>query len=289
MSHQSSPAPTPLAVSKLTDGTVDVPIVAAATPFGTGYHVTVRMAGGMDAPTHDTVAGRYFLVRCGASTLEERLQNWQMYLRKPLFVAAVRAGGDAGDEWTLHIPDAVAPGHQWLLGLPAGAQLNLIGPLGNGFALDAHRRNLLLIGREARISRLLPLIDAMLDHGGRVTVVLVAPDGNRVRRDLMPRLPLAVELHVTDPDTWLEHVASLAQWPDQICAALPNTDLAALAGTIRRERLRFDPGLAFVLPDAELACGYGACLACVVPTANGGFTRACVNGPVFDLHRLVQA
>ncbi|MEZ4611521.1 MAG: hypothetical protein R2838_15015 [Caldilineaceae bacterium] len=51
--------------------------------------------------------------------------------------------------------------------------------------LGAHSRNLLLIGRDARMGRLLPLIDAMLDHGGRVTVVLVAADGDRVRRDLM--------------------------------------------------------------------------------------------------------
>ena len=114
MSHQSSPAPTPLAVSKLTDGTMDVPIVAAATPFGAAYHITVRMAGGLETGANDPVAGRYFLVRCGASSLEERLQNWQMYLRKPLFVAAVRSGGDAGDEWTLHIPD----GRPYRYGIP---------------------------------------------------------------------------------------------------------------------------------------------------------------------------
>jgi dihydroorotate dehydrogenase electron transfer subunit len=38
--------------------------------------------------------------------------------------------------------------------------------------------------------------------------------------------------------------------------------------------------------DADLACGYGACLACVVPLANGSLTRACVHGPVFDLLEL---
>ncbi|MEZ4715819.1 MAG: hypothetical protein R2851_06995 [Caldilineaceae bacterium] len=75
---------------------MDVPIVAAASPFGAAYHITVQMVGGMETGPNDPVAGRYFLVRCGASSLEERLQNWQMYLRKPLFVAAVRAGGDAG-------------------------------------------------------------------------------------------------------------------------------------------------------------------------------------------------
>ncbi|MEZ4611520.1 MAG: hypothetical protein R2838_15010 [Caldilineaceae bacterium] len=87
---------------------MDVPIVAAASPFGAAYHITVQMVGGMETGPNDSIAGRYFLVRCGASGLEERLQDWQMYLRKPLFAAAVRAGGEPGDEWTLHIPDAVA-------------------------------------------------------------------------------------------------------------------------------------------------------------------------------------
>ena len=51
-------------------------------------------------------------------------------------------------------------------------------------------------------------------------------------------------------------------------------------------RLRVEPDFAYLLVQADLLCGSGACLACVVPTAGGGLTRTCVHGPVFDLTRL---
>lgn len=274
------------AVSKLTDGTVDAVVVRAAEAFGAGYRLTVRLPAGLSVGGS---AGRYFLARCGAATLEERLSNWQMYLRRPLFAGDVRVGGAEGEEWELYLPDVTTPGNRWLLERLHGALLNLVGPLGNGFALDDHARNLLLVGRDERCGPLLPLIDAMLDRGGRVTLLLVETVPAQLRQDLLPRLPIAVEVHIADGDGWPAHVAELAQWADQICAALPHHELSTLALTIRRARLRFDPGFALVLPEADLACGYGACLACVVPTAGGGLTRACVNGPVFDLLRLTQA
>jgi dihydroorotate dehydrogenase electron transfer subunit len=30
-----------------------------------------------------------------------------------------------------------------------------------------------------------------------------------------------------------------------------------------------------------MGCGVGACLACVVPAAGGGYVRVCTEGPVF--------
>jgi dihydroorotate dehydrogenase electron transfer subunit len=34
--------------------------------------------------------------------------------------------------------------------------------------------------------------------------------------------------------------------------------------------------------EAYMACGYGVCLGCVVPTRDGDFVRVCVEGPVMD-------
>jgi hypothetical protein len=31
-----------------------------------------------------------------------------------------------------------------------------------------------------------------------------------------------------------------------------------------------------------MACGFGACFGCVVPTRDGGYARVCVDGPVLD-------
>jgi dihydroorotate dehydrogenase electron transfer subunit len=32
--------------------------------------------------------------------------------------------------------------------------------------------------------------------------------------------------------------------------------------------------------EAGMACGFGACFGCVVPTRDGGYVRLCVDGPV---------
>ena len=34
--------------------------------------------------------------------------------------------------------------------------------------------------------------------------------------------------------------------------------------------------------ESGMACGYGACFGCVVPTRAGGYLRVCVDGPVID-------
>ena len=34
--------------------------------------------------------------------------------------------------------------------------------------------------------------------------------------------------------------------------------------------------------ESGMACGYGACYGCVVPTREGGYLRVCVDGPVID-------
>ena len=38
--------------------------------------------------------------------------------------------------------------------------------------------------------------------------------------------------------------------------------------------------------EAGMACGFGACYGCVVPLAEGGYVRLCVDGPVLDAERL---
>jgi dihydroorotate dehydrogenase electron transfer subunit len=40
--------------------------------------------------------------------------------------------------------------------------------------------------------------------------------------------------------------------------------------------------------ESGMACGYGACFGCVVPTTDG-YIRLCVDGPVIDATRLETA
>lgn len=275
----------PAAARVEADGTITAIVTKPAQILAGATILTVESPAG--APGKQ-LAGRYFLARCGAQSAWERAEQWLIYLRRPLFVAGWRVfcAEDGSDEWRLLVPVSADPGYAWLRSRAAGEAINLVGPLGNGFALAPQTRHLLLVGDGPRIGALLPLVDAMLDRGGQVSVLLWSP--GPIDERLRAALPLAVEFHQAgDAAEWEALLAAAIPWADQIAAWLPMPALPALADQIRARRLHLEPGFALMLVDADLACGYGACLACVVPLASGSLTRACVHGPVFDLAELV--
>lgn len=242
-------------------------------------------------------AGRYFLARCGAQTPTERAENWQIYFRRPLFVCGLQSQlsdlaeaehHPSFDRWHLLLPPGDDPGYRWLRGLGPGETVNLMGPLGNGFSLAQECRNLLILTEPARLPALLPIVEQMLDRNGRVTVIIRDNDGGNPT-PLLALLPLAVEVRLAaSTEQWRRHVDDAVPWADQICATLPPSQYRTLAEIIVGRRFRLEQGFAQMLVHADLVCGVGACLACVVPTANGSVTRACVHGPVLDLTRLSE-
>jgi dihydroorotate dehydrogenase electron transfer subunit len=234
-----------------------------------------------------SIAGRYVLARCGASTPWERRHAWHIYLRRSLFAIACRPSPETSvhDIWDFLLPSGDDPGYCWLAEQPAGASINLIGPLGRSFALPNNARNLLLLADLSYAPTLFPLAETMLDRGGRVTLILAEPDA----APLTPALPLAVEVHtVANVDEYQAHLDATVLWADFIAAATPASLISPLAAAIRRRRFHLEAGIAEALVRADLVCGTGACLACVVPTADGGYTRACVHGPVLDLTKLLH-
>jgi len=276
--------PVPIALSSpLTnaDGTRTAIIASPPRMVNESALLSLRLPGGL-ATTG--VNGRYFLARCGVQNEAERWSNWQIYLRRPLFGVTAHPGlaAEEGDLWTLYLPLNGDPGYQWLLQQPLGQSINLLGPLGKGFALQPQSRNLLLLADAVRAPLLFTLIETLLDQGGRVT--LLVSSTNEALATLMPLLPIPVEVRqATTEAMWTEQVRELTPWADQIALALPNAQLPAVAALIRQHRFRVDANFAQALFEADLLCGVGACLACVVPVRDGGYTRACIHGPVMAL------
>jgi hypothetical protein len=248
-------------------------------------------------------AGRFFLARCTPDDPDSRASDWHIYLRRTLFVVATPTHSDC---WWLLLPDCPPshrpaddiawagdpdPGYRWLARQAERTPINLIGPLGNGFILHDQTRNLLLIAdledTTAWALQLLPLVNPVLDRGGRVTLLLHTTE-HPLPAALLDQLPIAVEIRrATNPAEWHDHLDETAIWADQICAGIPAQRHLGLMEQIRTRRFHLEPGFVQVLVQSDLVCGVGACLACVVPLADGRHTRACVHGPVFDLARLV--
>lgn len=238
--------------------------------------------------TFDAGAGfaRYFLARCVEDTVEARWNEWSIYARRVLFCAGMPAPlADApGSIWDFLLPDNSDPGYRWLLRRPLHTSINLLGPFGQSLELAPHTRTLLVIAEAATLPLTLPAVQTMLDRGGRVTMLIGGEP--EAAAPLLSLIPIPVEVHTIPADSWLDHLATPVRWADQLVAALPNAAYAPLAHHLRTLRFQLDDNYAHVLVQSDIICGYGGCLACVVATREGGYTRACQHGPLFPLTTL---
>ncbi len=169
----------------------------------------------------------------------------------------------------------VGPGTARLCQLTVGEQLLLVGPLGNGFSPPATGRRPLLVGGgvgvaplaiwqdrlEPRPRALLGFRDRARVPGGSLlqNVTLATDDGSAGHHGLVTDLlvdALALdpehEVYACGPPAMLEAVRRL-------CAQLGTPAQLAL--------------------ESGMACGYGACFGCAVPTRRG-LIRLCLEGPV---------
>ena len=217
-------------------------------------------------------------------------QDERPYLPRAFSFARARPLGGVGVELDFLLED-VGPGTHRLAALAPGEELMLLGPLGVGFdppapgtravlagggigtapilALhaDQHGRPPALLGfRSADHARAAELFH---ETGGESEAPLVVTDDGSAGRQGLVTEPLrelidrdaGVTVYACGPPPMLEAVR--AQCEDRQVAA----QLALEAG---------------------MACGYGACFGCVVPTRRG-YLRVCVDGPVVDAAALDSA
>jgi NAD(P)H-flavin reductase len=178
----------------------------------------------------------------------------------------------------------VGPGTHRLAGLVPGQRLWLTGPLGTGFEPPASGRPLLAgggigvapilcwsdrLGPDARV--LLGFRSAAYAEAAtlfRADTALVTDDGSAGRQALVTEL-LREELD-SDPDA-------------TVYACGPPPMLEAVRALCAERAVP-----AQLAMESGMACGFGACFGCVVPTRDG-YVRLCVDGPVVAADALETA
>jgi len=231
-------------------------------------HLTLSNSG-LPSPA---APGQFFMARCE-----------EVYLRRPLFPCRIEA-----QRTSVLLPLGQDLGLTWLAARQVGETVDLVGPLGRGFALEKAGGNLLLVGWGSGTAPLIALAEEALASGW--TVALLA---GFERADLAAPtalLPPTVEYQVTVGMAALKELELLLRdalpWADRVCGAGGQALNVLLAAAIDDVRLGLRPGLAQVLAEVPMGCGVGACGACAVE-ARRGMRQACHHGPVFDLAELV--
>jgi dihydroorotate dehydrogenase electron transfer subunit len=175
--------------------------------------------------------------------------------------------------------EAVGPGTERLSVLAPDEDLALVGPLGEGFRAPADGTRPLLVGGGIGAAPLLCWQEELTERAPAVLLgfrtamhaqaaalfgpdpQVVTDDGSVGRQALVTEL-LAAELD-DDPRRTV-YACGPPQMLEAVRALCAERDVPA--------QLAMESGM---------ACGFGACFGCVVPTRDG-YVRLCVDGPVLD-------
>ena len=209
-------------------------------------------------------------------------------LRRPFAFASFRKKSEGGPEATL-LYQVRGLSTQALAELRAGALVDVLGPLGKGFARPEEiasrieTESPILIAGGIGLGPILFLARELeLLIPGRFRFLAGFRDARSVSR---LEFPLGTMVFTDDgsagirgrPLDWLQRSPLAGQ--SRLYACGPAPMLAAVASLAKEK------GLAASLSAEQwMACGVGACMGCALPRPDGrGFLRACADGPVFDL------
>ncbi len=206
---------------------------------------------------------------------------------------ASRRGGWAGTlEFAIEGGD---PGSDWLARARAHEFLDVIGPLGKGFAYPKRLTNCLLVAEGHGAASLYFLAQELHARHKRVDMIVGAEDLERVFKPIEgKRLSQTITIMTADGSTG-DHGDVLDALPDMvercgtevIYAAAAARTLQRIAAFCRERKIP-----AQVAVEEAFGCGVGLCFSCVVPVSRkdgSGYDalRACVDGPVMNPARVV--
>jgi dihydroorotate dehydrogenase electron transfer subunit len=169
--------------------------------------------------------------------------------------------------------------------LRGGDRIEILGPLGNGFPIDAYReKRVLLVGGGIGIPPLLFCADRLKDA--------VFAVGYRSETYLLEDLKRRGEVHVATEDGSLGTCGNVIDAikadhvrPDVIMSCGPMPMLRALKAYAAEIGVP-----CYVSMEERMACGIGACLVCAVKVRKNGeeiMQHVCKNGPVFNAEEVV--
>jgi dihydroorotate dehydrogenase electron transfer subunit len=182
-----------------------------------------------------------------------------------------------------------------------GGSLRLLGPLGNGFEVPRKVTSAVLIAGGIGAPPIAALAEALATRraarGTKIAVFL----GGRSKADLLCVSDLrqaGATVYVATEDGSAGHKGLVTELLEQflstqhltlntrLYACGPHPMLSAIAPIAKQYNLPYQASM-----EANMACGFGACMGCVVPVKGDDRGRAyrlvCKDGPVFDGHEVL--
>ena len=201
------------------------------------------------------------------------------FLRRPISINYVDK--ENSEIWLL--VQLVGDGTRAMARLNEGDSLNVLFPLGNGFAAPKKGEKVLLVGGGVGVAPLLEYGKALKEVGAKPVFLL----GARTKTDLM-QLDLFGkygDVYITTEDGSegekgfvTQHSVLTKESFDRISTCGPKPMMVAVARFAKANSIPCEVSL-----ENMMACGLGACLCCVEKTVKGNVC-VCKEGPVFNIN-----
>jgi dihydroorotate dehydrogenase electron transfer subunit len=251
-----------------------------------------RIFSALDVTGPEPRAGQFYMLSAADGWGQRTARP---YLPRAFAVAEAHAD-DSGVRLDFLVED-VGPGSERLATLREGEGLWVTGPLGRPFS---HPRELrgdlaggILVGGGIGVATLAILRRELADRGVPVRTLLGFRD--REHSGGVDELFGCCEVRLASEDGHVGHrgyvtelLAVLLEGDAARSAAVYACGPPAMLETVRALCMEREV-VAELAMEAPMACGFGACMGCAVPLADGGYMRLCTDGPVVDAAEIETA
>ena len=256
--------------------------------YGEAYHSLTIVAPDIGEKVRP---GQFVNVRCG--------EHRDHILRRPFSVYRVHKRGGWASTIEL-VFDIRGPGTEYLSSLRGHSTVDLVGPLGRGFAMPKRRAHCLLVGGGIGATPLFFLADELRNEGHRVDVILGARSTGLLLNAIEARRLASVCRTTTEDGSSGDRgrVTDILTETMEKCetevvySCGPHPMLAAVSRICVENKVPVQ-----VAVEELMGCGYGVCMTCVMPLRRPArkvakateaeedsvyYARSCTEGPVFN-------
>ncbi len=251
-----------------------------------------RVFTAMDAVGPEPRAGQFYMLAAA--------EGWggrsgRPYLPRAFSVAEAEATGD-GVRLDFLVED-VGPGTRRLAALREGERLWVTGPLGRPFShpgdLNPGSAGAILVGGGLGLAPHAILRRQLAERGVPIRTLLGFRD--REHSGGVDELFGCCEVRLASEDGHVGHrgyvtelLAVLLEGDTSASAAVYACGPPGMLETVRALCVEREVAAQLAM-ETPMACGFGACMGCAVPLADGGYIRLCMDGPVVDAARIETA
>ncbi len=220
--------------------------------------------------------GQFVHVRIGSHTLRRPISICEINAKKGLLRIVFEIRGKGTDE---------------IANIPNGGQIDLLGPLGNGFDKpQTENDSVIVVGGGIGVP---PMLETAKAYGKNATAIIGFRNASAViLEDDFRDAGIETILCTDDGSKGIHGFVTTAleaqlkeKKPSLICACGPAVMLKTIVKLADAYGIRCQVSL-----EERMGCGVGACLVCACKSVKDGkeyYAHVCKDGPVFDSHEVV--